>query len=141
MRCFWSRELRVAAFRRVLRERECQLLGRTETDCPLGTGHSSGFNSADLADVRERVITTPTCRLRPPAFLEANEVSTTRRRYVAGMPIRTHRQMLLVMVGAEAVCALEFGKRSLLALTDRPPVSTTARRAAQRTCVPGVVNG
>jgi hypothetical protein len=25
---------------------------------PLGTGHSSGFNSADLTDVRQRVITT-----------------------------------------------------------------------------------
>jgi hypothetical protein len=32
--------------------------GRTETDCPFGTSHCSGFNSADLADVRQRVITT-----------------------------------------------------------------------------------
>jgi hypothetical protein len=31
-------------------------------------GHSSGFNSADLADVRERVITTPCCPMRPAAF-------------------------------------------------------------------------
>lgn len=33
-------------------------VGRSETDCPLGTGHSSEFNSGDLADVRQLVITT-----------------------------------------------------------------------------------
>src|ERR1700682_6631632 len=33
-------------------------IGRTETDRPLGTGHASGVNSADLADVRQRVIMT-----------------------------------------------------------------------------------
>jgi hypothetical protein len=32
--------------------------GRTEPDCPLRTGHSSGFNIADLAVGRQRVITT-----------------------------------------------------------------------------------
>jgi hypothetical protein len=37
-------------------------IGRTETDCPLG--HCSGFNRADLADVRQRVITTHSCRIR-----------------------------------------------------------------------------
>jgi len=69
----------MSALRQGFQHRQRPVLARTETDCPLGTDHSPGFNTADLADVRQRVITAHTGLWRPAALFHGGDTLMSHR--------------------------------------------------------------